>query len=487
MPKKDGSPTVAEKRAARKASGTVRPGSVADNRAKAQEKAQTMLQYKVENNINNAKTRKKEQRQLPARQQREGSVAYNRANNTQSANAGNNNQSAGAGTPAPTAEETALKQKQAAHKYSKEDNYEGIGYKNKDANFMKENEGYVPFAFRVTDEYQDGETTKYKFNQDKFFSETKKGWENDGLSSTEKMSSEGLYKDKYYGPSHDDAWQPYVGSQHYDREAGVYDAGFASENGNFYRSANRYMSDGGYAGDVLKHLDGIEGEKDRLSTPDQIHWYNTVVKRAQDYDWTQHESSTGDPRMKGNSTGVSSSGHTSMSTYTPNTYDAEGNVLTPSSNSHDPSTYKTYDPADTLPGEPGKATPFTGYGATKKKYYMERKDQELAQKYPGYKPGHMTGEGWVSGYMPGNAKASGSSGDMTAEQMKKATGGEQIHYSGHSEPENDSSSNSSLGYQDWESQMATAQSNMNNINPYSTRPGKTKASNMNFTFDPYKY
>jgi hypothetical protein len=282
----------------------------------------------------------------------------------------------------------------------------------------------------------------------------------EGLNNTEKMSSEGLYQDKYHGPSNGEAWTKYAhGGDYGEAESGVdgvpgfYDpsdnepvynkyGGFNMKKAlnpdgskkadfiGFYDKAKLYMDNGGYAGDVLKQIDNTPGEKDRLSSPDQIAWYNSVVKKAQDFDWsTTYGEGKGyghDPRgleyggvqHDGRTTGE---GHTSMKSYTPATYGAGGSVITPASNSHDPSNDYTYTPQP--------------------------------------KPSSSTAGSSTTGLTPTPTP----------------------------ESENSSSSNSSLGYQDWESQMATAQSNMNNINPYSTRPGKTKASNMNFTFDPYKY
>lgn len=447
MPKKDGSPTVAEKRAARKASGTVRPGSVADNRAKAQEQAQTMLQYKVENNINKAKTRKKEQRQLPARQQREGSVAYNRANN---------NQSPVAGAPPQAATQPA--DNSNAYKYTKADNsYSGSALRTKmaggqDDPLMREidsSNGYQTFQQRTHDE--DG-----KFNTNKFFSEAIKGYENDGLSNTEMMSTEGLYQDRYHGPSSGSSWSKYAGgAQHSDAEAGVFGT-VGAKGDNFYKAANKYMADGGYAGDVLKQIDQTDGEKGRLTSPDQIAWYNSVVKRAQDFDWSStygEGKGTHDPR------GLEYGGKAHEQR---------------ARSSHDPSTEVSYDPSSLLPNKPGEAIPISNDSwGMKKETSLKQKDRELAQKYPGYVPGHKTPEGWVNGYMPGNA----------TKKPESTSGVQEMSY-GHSEPEHNSPSNSNLGYQDWESQMANAQYN---TNPYSTKPGKTKASNMNLTFDPYKY
>jgi len=517
MPKKDGSMTVAEKRAAgtnkaaqnkaAKDSGGVRPGSVADNRAKAKEKAQTMQQYKTENNINKTETRKKEERQLPARQEREGSVAHNRANNNQPANTGNSNQSAGAGagagTPAPTAEETAMKQMQNNYKYTKEDStYNGMlktrikgGQSDPLMRVVDGSDGYQSFHQRTHDE--DG-----NFSTDKFFAAAGRGWENDGLSKTEKMSADGLYQDRYNGDAMGHSWTKWAGgAQHGDDEGGVF--GSANARGdNFYESASRYMSDGGYAGDVLKHIDGIEGEKDRLTTPDQISWYNSVVKRAQDHDWGstygEGKGKSHDPRGlkyggKVYEQRTTGGGHTSMESYTPTTYDGDGNAVTTASNSHDPSTYKTYDPADTLPGEPGKPhhLPQNSLAGSKRRRHLINEDKELAKKYPGYKPGHMTAdEHWVSGYMPGNAKASGSSGGMTAEQMKKATYREEPlgSNSGPAEYGNSSGQSNTNGYnKEYAGFDYKTQQQQPYTNPFSKSTKANKALNIDFSFNPNKF
>ena len=163
----------------------------------------------------------------------------------------------------------------------------------------------------------------------------------EGLNSTEKLSTEGLYQDKYYGPSHGDAWTDYVGTSD-DREGGVGAAGKKTDG--FYDKAQKYMAGGGYAGDVLKQIDNTPGEKDRLSSPDQIAWYNSLVQRSKDFDWSatydpdpNKGSANADPRGKGVHDGRTATGHTSMKSYTPATYDNDGNVSTPSSQSAVPS------------------------------------------------------------------------------------------------------------------------------------------------------
>ena len=339
-----------------------------------------------------------------------------------------------------------------AYKYTKADNsYSGSALRTKMAGgqydpLMREidsSNGYQTFQQRTHDE--DG-----KFNTNKFFSEAIKGYENDGLSNTEMMSTEGLYQDRYHGPSSGSSWSKYAGgAQHSDAEAGVLGA-VGAKGDNFYKAANKYMADGGYAGDVLKQIDQTDGEKGRLTSPDQIAWYNSVVKRAQDFDWT---STYGEGKGSHDPRGLkyggkaheqrSTTGHTSTKSYTPTTYDGDGNVSTQSSNSHDPSTEVSYDPSSLLPNQPGKAISISNDSwGMKKEKSLKDQDQELVQKYPGYVPGHKTAEGWVSGYLPDSSSKEMSYTNVGQERMS------------------------------------------NSSKPYASR---SKSSMMNFNFSPYKF
>lgn len=115
-------------------------------------------------------------------------------------------------------------------------------------------------------------------------------------SSTQLLSSEGLYQDKYAVGYHgeDDMGENFVGSDH-SESINQYISDHNKHRGiNDIRSGiDSYIRDGGYAGDALKILDGKH--KENLTSPEDIKWYNSLVQEAKAFDWeAENQSRAGD-------------------------------------------------------------------------------------------------------------------------------------------------------------------------------------------------
>ena len=114
-------------------------------------------------------------------------------------------------------------------------------------------------------------------------------------SGTQLSDSSGLYQDRYMvgRGGDDDKGNPWVGSDHSEdfvSELKLTTTGDPVSYGDKYRQkADEYISDNGYAGDVLKHID--RNYKDLLTNPIDINWYNSVVDKAKSFDWDKENAS----------------------------------------------------------------------------------------------------------------------------------------------------------------------------------------------------
>jgi hypothetical protein len=114
-------------------------------------------------------------------------------------------------------------------------------------------------------------------------------------SGTQLSDSSGLYQDRYMVGYHgdDDKGKTFVGSDHSENfvnELKLTTTGDPVSYGDKYRQkADEYISDNGYAGDVLKHID--RNYKDLLTNPIDINWYNSVVDKAKSFDWEKENAS----------------------------------------------------------------------------------------------------------------------------------------------------------------------------------------------------
>lgn len=104
-----------------------------------------------------------------------------------------------------------------------------------------------------------------------------------GVSSTERMDSTGLYQDQYFNDDQGNMGS-HMGSSHYGSVGNI-------KGGDLWRNYEEYREDGGYPGEFLRHLDkNKEGHN--------IKQYNQVVSDAQAFDWNRTIDKYGfDPRV----------------------------------------------------------------------------------------------------------------------------------------------------------------------------------------------
>jgi hypothetical protein len=114
-----------------------------------------------------------------------------------------------------------------------------------------------------------------------------------GVSSTERMDSTGLYQDQYFNDDEGNMGS-HMGSDHYDsvqnHNKGLSLIGH-NKGGDLWHSYEQYREDGGYPGEFLRHLDKNKEGHD-------IKRYNQVVSDAQAFDWNKTIDKYGfDPRV----------------------------------------------------------------------------------------------------------------------------------------------------------------------------------------------
>jgi len=226
---------------------------------------------------------------------REGSVAYNRANNVNKSS--QNQQAKNNGTARPGSVKYNREQAKANNQTMAQ--YKAANSINRSENRTQDSRQLAARQLRegsvanirqkaaaenmTVEDYRNqmanGTQNNTNGNQNNTNTQSDAAGNNEALG-IELADSSGLYQDGYW-ESIGHAPQKYVG----DKGQGLENVHDAMGN-NLREKANNYILGGGYAGDVLKLLDE-NNHKDNLTSEEDIKWYNSIVDKARNTDLSQ--------------------------------------------------------------------------------------------------------------------------------------------------------------------------------------------------------